>query len=78
MTSEVKLSKAGNSLVLRIPKFFLENLELNQDSRLKLSIKNKKLIVEKKKNLKQMCESINEKNLNRISAWEKDIQGEEW
>lgn len=78
MTDEIKLSKWGNSLALRIPKCFLENLELNQDTRLQLSIKDEKLIIEKKKTLKQMCENINEKNLNKDSIWEKDIQGEEW
>lgn len=78
MTSEIKLNKWGNSLALRIPSAFLENLNLNQDSKLKLSIQDEKLIIEKQKDLKQMCEAINENNLNIDSTWNEDLAGEEW
>lgn len=78
MTSEIKLNKWGNSLALRIPSSFLENLGLSQDSKLKLSIKDEKLIIEKQKDLKQICKAINKNNLNIDTVWEKDITGKEW
>nr|QGT50325.1 multidrug transporter MatE [uncultured Helicobacter sp.] len=78
MTSETKLNKWGNSLALRIPSSFLENLGLSQDSKLKLSIKDEKLIIEKQKDLKQICKAINKNNLNTDTIWEKDIVGKEW
>lgn len=78
MTSEVKLNKWGNSLALRIPSSFLENLGFNQDSKLKLSIQDEKLIIEKQKDLKQICKAINKKNLNIDSVWENDTTGKEW
>ncbi len=78
MTSEIKLNKWGNSLALRIPSSFLENLGLSQDSKLKLSIKDEKLIIEKQKDLKQICKAINKNNLNIDTIWEKDMAGKEW
>lgn len=78
MTSEIKLHKWGNSLALRIPSSFLENLGLSQDSKLKLSIKDEKLIIEKQKDLKQICKAMNKKNLNIDTVWEEDTTGREW
>ncbi|WP_158655449.1 AbrB/MazE/SpoVT family DNA-binding domain-containing protein [Helicobacter marmotae] len=78
MTSEVKLNKWGNSLALRIPSSFLEHLGLSQDSKLKLSIKDEKLIIEKQKDLKQICKAIHKNNLNTDTIWEQDIVGKEW
>lgn len=78
MTSEAKLNKWGNSLALRIPSSFLESLGFNQDSKLKLSIQDEKLIIEKQKDLKQICKAINKKNLNIDGVWENDTIGKEW
>lgn len=78
MTSEIKLNKWGNSLALRIPSAFLESLDFNQDSKLKLSIQDERLIIEKQKDLKQMCEAINKNNLNIDSTWNEDLAGKEW
>ncbi|MCX2683398.1 AbrB/MazE/SpoVT family DNA-binding domain-containing protein [Campylobacter sp. MIT 21-1685] len=78
MTSEAKLNKWGNSLALRIPSGFLEALGLSQDSKLKLSIQDEKLIIEKQKDLKQLCKAMNKNNLNIDSVWENDTTGKEW
>ncbi|MGX2982271.1 AbrB/MazE/SpoVT family DNA-binding domain-containing protein [Helicobacter sp. 23-1045] len=78
MISEIKLNKWGNSLGLRIPSAFLEQLGLNIDSKLQMAIKDDKIIIEKQRDLAQMCDEINEYNLNIDSEWIDNSLGKEW
>ena len=41
-------------------------------------IQDEKLIIEKQKDLKQICKAMNKKNLNIDSVWENDTIGKEW
>jgi antitoxin MazE len=45
-----KIQKWGNSLALRIPKAFAETIKIEQGDFIKIKIKNKKIIISKKKN----------------------------
>ncbi len=64
-----RIQKWGNSLALRIPKSFADEVGLEQDTSVEVSLKNGKLIVapvvESAPTLAQLMAQVNERNLHR-------------
>lgn len=78
MITQIKLSKWGNSLALRIPINILNELNITQDTKLELCSTNNKLIIKKCQNLDDLCSKITHSNLNRDAEWISEAMGKEW
>jgi len=65
---ETKIQKWGNSLALRIPKAFAQNIHLSQNSAVRLEIQDGKLVVTpvvEKVSLDHLLDQITEENIHR-------------
>ncbi len=64
---EIKISKWGNSMALRLPKFVVEDLKVQEGSLMNLFVKENKLIVEpvkRKYSLKELLKDVDKSNLH--------------
>ena len=78
MTAELRLNKWGNSLAFRIPKPFIEKLELSLESKISINVEGEKLILQKQKSLKELCDKINEDNKHNDKLWLEHSTDKEW
>ena len=66
---EAKVQKWGNSLALRIPKAFAQNMEIHQDALVDISIEKGKLVItpitEEEYSLEQLLEQVTEGNIHK-------------
>lgn len=73
-----KIQKWGNSLALRIPKSYAEDLEFKEGTDIKIKITKNKLVVtrKKKKNLEinSLLSGITEKNLHKEVVYPKPLE----
>jgi len=78
----VKIQKWGNSMALRIPKSFAEQISIKFGSSVDLSIQGGKIVIEPLKteeyDLKVMVEAINESNLHNEYLSDKPKGKEIW
>jgi antitoxin MazE len=78
----LKIQKWGNSMALRIPKSFANQVSIKPGSSVDLSIRDGKLIIEPLKSedydLKILVEAINEKNLHHEYMTDKPRGKEIW
>lgn len=74
-----KIQKWGNSMGLRIPKTFMNQMKLQEGTQVDLLLKNDRIEIvplKKKYNLKDLLKNVTEENLH--SEWDSgSIQGEE-
>lgn len=75
---DVLLNKWGNSLGLRISNKVLKALDINENSKLTMRCVDNKIIIQKKKDLSQMCKAINKDNLNIDREFLDSKVGNEW
>ncbi len=78
---KTKIQKWGNSLAIRIPKAFANQINVNEGSTLDLSIENRKIIVspmEEKYSLDEFLEKINDDNLHGEIDMGKPVGKEIW
>ena len=73
---QTAVKKIGNSLAICIPNTIAKNLNLSDNTKLDVKMQKGKIILTKKENLSELCEKINEENLN-IDEPHK-IRGKEW
>lgn len=65
---ETKIQKWGNSLALRIPKAFAQNIHLSQNSAVRLEIQDGKLVVTpvvEQVSLDHLLDQITEENIHQ-------------
>ncbi|MCW3488856.1 AbrB/MazE/SpoVT family DNA-binding domain-containing protein [Dethiobacter alkaliphilus] len=78
----IKVQKWGNSLALRIPKSFANEIQLKNGSNINLSIAEGKLIIEpvdeKKYKLEELLEEVKETNLHKEYSFGKTEGKEIW
>jgi antitoxin MazE len=76
----VAIKKWGNSLALRIPKDIAQTLHIENNSTLKLSIKNNALVMEPQKStlLENLVSGIDANNLHTEVDTGKVMGNEEW
>jgi len=70
MTMTTTIAKWGNSQGIRLPKNFLENLELKDNDTVEILLDNDKIIIQKKyqhKSLKQRVEEFHGKDFESVS-----------
>ena len=73
---QTELKKSKNYFMVRIPNSIAENWNLNNNTKIDIKMQKGKIILTKKENLAELCEKINEDNLN-IDEPHK-IKGKEW
>jgi len=76
-----KIGKWGNSLAVRIPDEFAENLNLRNGSLVKFEQSGNKIIIAKTKpkyNLEDMVKGITNKNRHKEFDWGKPMGKEVW
>ena len=77
-----KIAKWGNSLGIRIPKYLLEQIQLQEGDEIDISAENNKLIVtplkRKKYTLDELLEGMTEKNLHSEIDWGEAVGKEPW
>lgn len=78
MTTHLKLSRWGNSLALRIPVEILNDLNINQDTKLEVCSTKDKLVLKKCQSLDDLCHQITHSNLNIDNEWINESAGKEW
>lgn len=64
---EIKVSKWGNSMALRLPKFVVDDLKVHEGSLMNLFVKENKLIAEpvkRKYSLKELLKDVDKSNLH--------------
>lgn len=64
---EVKISKWGNSMALRLPKSITDDLKVNEGSILNIIVKENKLVgepIRKKYSLTELLKGVNSSNLH--------------
>lgn len=76
----VAIKKWGNSLALRIPKDIAQTLHIENNSTLKLSIKNNTLVIEPQNEtlLESLVAGIDSSNLHTEVSTGKVVGNEEW
>ncbi|MBS3970093.1 MAG: AbrB/MazE/SpoVT family DNA-binding domain-containing protein [Clostridia bacterium] len=79
----VKVQKWGNSLALRIPKSFAEEIKLKVDSRVNLSLQENKLVIESvdetpEYELKELLLKVQESNIHTEYSFGKPEGKEIW
>ena len=79
---EVKLQKWGNSLGIRIPKILLQEISLDENDLVNLSIDEDKIIVSKSNNkkisLKERFSKYQGDNLSKEFEWDEPRGNELW
>ena len=79
---EVKLQKWGNSLGIRIPKYFISTLKMKENDYLNIEqVDDKVIITKSKKNkvsLKELFDKYEEKNLTKDFSWDENVGEEIW
>jgi len=77
----VRIRKWGNSLALRIPKLFAEEVFLSDKSVVEIKVVQGKLVVasvpEPKMTLEKLLDDVNERNLHREVSLSPDAESEE-
>ena len=73
---QTELKKAKKYFTVKIPNSIAENWSLDGDTKIDIKMQKGKIILTKKENLSELCEKINEENLN-IDEPHK-IRGKEW
>ncbi len=78
----IKVQKWGNSFALRIPKSFITELNLKQNSLVNLSLQDGKLIIEptseEKYELNDLLSQVNENNIHQEYTYGKSVGKEIW
>ncbi len=76
-----KIKKWGNSLALRIPKPFAEEVLLKEGSRVDITLENGKIImtpVSKEYDLERLLSHVNETNIHEEYSYGKPVGNELW
>ncbi len=73
---QTELKKSKNYFTVKIPNSIAENLNLRENSKFDIRMRNGKIILTKKETLAELCEKINENNLNIDEPYK--ITGKEW
>ena len=76
-----KIQKWGNSLAIRIPKPFANEIKLNTNSEVEISIKNGALLIEpsiKEIDLDELLSRVNKKNLHKLIDFGPPVGREIW
>ncbi len=78
----IKIQKWGNSLALRIPKPFITELNIKQNSLVTLSLQEGKLIIEpaseEKYKLNDLLSRVKEDNIHQEYSYGKSVGKEIW
>lgn len=75
------MMKSGNSLAIRIPKSYAEDIGLENKSPVELHVRNGSIVltpVKKKYDLKEMVDMISEENLHRETDTGNVVGNESW
>ncbi len=80
---QVEIKKWGNSLAIRIPKSFANQIEINQGSIIDLFTKDGKLIIKpikknKEYSLDVLLEGVSEKNIHKEIGYGEPMGDEIW
>lgn len=73
---QTELRKSKNYFTVKIPNSIAEDFNLNIDTKLYIKMQRGKIILTKKEKLSELCEKINDKNLNTDETYQ--IRGREW
>ena len=73
---QTELRKSKNYFTVKIPNSIAEDFNLNSDTKLDIKMQRGKIILTKKEKLSELCEKINDKNLNTDETYQ--IRGREW
>jgi len=71
--AEVKISKWGNSLALRIPQAIAEQLGVKENSSVYLTVKNDTLCIEKDYTLEELAAMITDENRQDLVDFGQDV-----
>lgn len=78
----VKIKKWGNSLAVRIPKSFAQEVELTSESTVDLAVQKGKLVIDPKPkakySLQDLLEGVTKENLHGETDWGEPVGREEW
>lgn len=77
---DTKIQKWGNSLALRIPKAYAEQMGLYTDSPVKISVENNRLIIESvsRPNLADLLADVTPDNVHEETDWGDSVGNEAW
>ncbi|MBI4235448.1 AbrB/MazE/SpoVT family DNA-binding domain-containing protein [Candidatus Peregrinibacteria bacterium] len=76
---KTNISKWGNSLAVRIPKSFAEELGLNEESELEIRLKNRQIVLSKSNShLDELVSGITNENLHKEVETGKITGNEQW
>jgi len=78
---KTKIKKWGNSLAIRIPKSFAEEMSLDEGSSVDLSLNDNELVLrstEKRYNLRELVRQINKSNRQEEADFGEPVGREEW
>lgn len=78
---KTKISKWGNSVALRIPKSFAQQVNLQEGTPVDLNIENERLVItpqKKKPELKSLLSEVNEDNLHKEIDFGEPKDNEVW
>lgn len=75
---DTKVQKWGNSLALRIPKAYAEQMGLDRNSPVRLSLQNDRLVVERveRLSLDELLASVDPDNVHGETDWGDDVGNE--
>ena len=73
---QTELKKSKNYFMVKIPNTIAENCNLSDNTKIDIKMQKGKIILSKKENLAELCENINEENLNIDEPYK--IRGKEW
>ena len=79
---ETRVQKWGNSLALRIPRSFADQVQVKQESLVDISIEDGALVVRpisrRRPRLAELLEGVTESNLHGETDWGEPCGREEW
>jgi len=79
---EAKVQKWGNSLALRIPKAFAQNMDIHQDALVDISIEKGKLVItpitEQEYSLERLLEQVTDGNIHKEVDTGNSVGKEVW
>lgn len=79
---EAKVQKWGNSLALRIPKVFAQNMDIHQDALVDISIEKGKLVItpitEQEYSLERLLEQVTDGNIHKEVDTGNSVGKEVW
>ncbi len=79
---EIQLQKWGNSIGIRIPMNYLKQLKLKENDKVKIEIKEEKIVISKsikeKISLKELFEKYDGEDLTTVFEWDDPQGGEIW